>query len=315
MRGEEKTAFGFPGQGADYSELVRDLTDENIVGQETADIANEVIGEVSDASEVDVLKLAREGTEDERVDTRNAQIILLAGGAAGAAYLMKKRKINPDFVRGHSAAAFTAAAVGGALALRQAAIAIKERGISMHEASIEHPGGMAAVKDISLERLDTICQNVGAFISNLNSPIQTIIAGPHEALEEAKKKITQAGGKATLFRNWKAGIAHTPHVMVVQERLNEILGPNIVSDSTIAVVKNRDGKATKEAEQIRQDLTAAAEQVRWAAGTETLDEEGVVRHIEVSSKSKRVISNLLKEHDLREGVEIEHISELMDEEK
>lgn len=304
----EVIVFGFPGQGAPYGELLKPLLDKDTVGLDSAEIATEVVEEIHEATRVNVADLVDQKTSDELADTRTAHILLLAAGVAGARILLK-HDIKPNFVRGHSAAAYTAAVVGGALALKKAAKVVRARGITMHEAAILNPGSMTVVSEIEESRLEAICANVGAFLANFNSPLQTVIGGPLKALDKAREEIKREGGRATPFRNWRAGAAHTPLVEMVQERLSVMLKK--VDTPTTAISKNIDGQITEDSEEVRIDLISAARPIRWSQGTEVLIDRGMTTHIEIGPSGKKVLSGLLNEHKNAVYVQAKHIASIL----
>lgn len=309
MAPKEKTSVEFPGQGVPYGELVKELSDKNIVGTEAHDEAKAVFDNVQETTGVDVRSLAANHTIEELSDTRLAQILLLAAGFAGGRILVKKG-VNPDYYRGHSASAYTAAGLAGAVALKSAAKLIQKRGELMHEAAQNHPGG-AAVTDLSLEKLIEICQKAGVFVANHNSPLQSVISGENEPLKKAISWIKETGARATPFRNWKNGPVHSPLFQEEENQLRAVLRDAHITDPTTAFVKNTDGQVAHTSEEVRDDLGGMAKPVKWSDGTLTLLANGVGKFIEVSPSKKRILSGLLEDHGIKDIVDIKHLFDFL----
>ena len=303
------TSVEFPGQGVPYGELIKELSDIDLVGAEAHEEARGVFDEVHETTGVDVRTLVAEHTIEELSDTRVAQILLLAAGFAGGRILVKKG-VSPNYYRGHSASAYTAAGLAGALALKSAASLIQKRGQLMHEAAEKHPGG-AAITDLNSERLIEICQRAGVFVANYNSPLQSVISGEHELLKIAIGRIKQAGARATPFRNWKNGPVHSPLFQEQEDQLRLVLEDVDIIDPVTPFIKNTDGKATTSSEEVRDDLGGMAKQVRWTDGTITLLANGVNRFIEVSPKGKKILSRLLEDHGLKDQAVIKHLFDFL----
>jgi [acyl-carrier-protein] S-malonyltransferase len=268
-----------------------------------------VFDEVQEATGVDVPALAAGYTIEELSDTRVAQVLLLAAGFAGGRILIKKG-VNPNYYRGHSASAYTAAGLAGALTVKTAAGLIQKRGELMHEAAQLHPGGVA-VTDLNLEKLTEICQKAGVFVANHNSPLQTMISGESELLSTAVRMIKQAGARATTFRNWKNGPVHTPLFQDQEDQLRLILEGEIIASPSTSFVKNTDGKITESSVEVRDDLGGMAQPVRWVDGTLNLLANGVSRFIEIAPKDKKILSGLLHDHGLKDKVSIKHLIDFL----
>jgi [acyl-carrier-protein] S-malonyltransferase len=306
---ESKTSVELPGQGSPFGELIKELSDKDVVGAEAHEISRGVFDEVQEATGVDVRELAANHTIEELADTRKAQILLLAAGFAGGRILLKKG-VSPDYYRGHSASAYTAAGLAGALALNTAAKLLQKRGGLMHEAARKHPGGVA-VTDLNMEKLIEICHNAGVYIANYNSPLQTMISGETDMLANAKYLIKQAGARATVLRNWRNGPVHSPLFQDEENQLRLLLGVEEMVDPVVPFVKNTDGKITESAEEIREDLGGMAKPVNWADSTMTLIANGVNHFIEVSPRGKRVLTGFLEDHGLKDRAMLSHLFDFL----
>jgi [acyl-carrier-protein] S-malonyltransferase len=302
----------FPGQGAPYGELVKELSDIDLVGREAHEIAVGVFEEVHEATGIDVQKESNERTVEELSDTRIAQLLLLAAGMAGGSILLKKG-VKPDYLRGHSASAYTAASVAGALTLKKASELVRERGKLMHEGAKNHPGGIA-ITDLSIDPLRVICKKAGVHLANMNSPLQTVISGETVPLAKAKALIRKAGARATVLRDWTNGPVHSPLFDEEEIKLRLLLDEvdkKDIDDPKIPIVRNVDAKVASSANEVIDDLGAMAQPVMWTDGTLALLAKGVKQFIEVSPSKRRILAGFLKDHGLVEGESIKHLFDFL----
>ncbi|HEU5004660.1 MAG TPA: acyltransferase domain-containing protein [Candidatus Saccharimonadales bacterium] len=299
----EKASIEIPGQGAPFYELVRDLSDPNVVGSEANEVVQEVFEEVQQATGIDVEAAAREMAEGKLVTPSIAQVVLYAAGYAGGRVLFKKG-VKAEYYRGHSASAMVAAGLAGVIAVHEGAKLMQRRGEHMAEAAHNNPGTVA-VTDLSLEKLAEICKACGVYMANLNSPVQTMISGRVPNIVQARKMIKSLGSRATIFRDWSQGPVHTPFFQEAEDRYRADLAVPEVSDPQAGFVRNIDGEITNDAESIREDLGGIAQQVNWTKGGLALLASGVRRFVEISPKSRKITSGLAQDlspdHEIQTG--------------
>ena len=314
-REDEFVSFGAPGQSVAYADLVKPLLDRKVVGGEAAAITEGVVGEVYEATGIDAAELVNSLGDEELSNTRHTHILGLVGIGAGAAILTTLYGIKPNHVRGHSMAGGAAAVVGGYLALRQAAVLYRDRGIEMERIANKEPATMA-VTDMPEDQLVALCRRIkGVWPSNFNSPLQNTFAGWTEAVSQAGSAIKKEGFRATPLRNYKAGAAHTAIVKQLRKKLTD-LTKNLSFDEGeephIPYGRNIDGKTTTEPKAVKADVVAADRPVRWVRGTNWLIGLDIpICHIEIGPGSRRPLSTMLGDHNPPNWVRALHIADIL----
>lgn len=184
-----RAAYLFPGQGAQYVGMGKDLYETYSEARSVFDRVNQIIG-------FDLKKICFEGPQEKLTQTRYAQpAIFVASMAALAVFesLKERPMFNPVAAAGLSLGEATALVAAGAMDFENGTRFVRDRGLFMDEASEEMPGTMAAILGLELDPVEDICRATGAEIGNLNAPGQIVISGPHEAVAKAMKAAQDAG--------------------------------------------------------------------------------------------------------------------------
>lgn len=179
-------------------------------------------------------RLCFEGPDEELKKTVNAQpAILTVSIACLAAASETGRLQTAEYMAGHSLGEYSALMAAGALDFSTALNLTRERGRMMYEASLHHPGGMAAIISISKEMLDEICHETGAFIANLNCPGQIVISGTLDAINETIRYAKIQGAKLAIPLA-VSGAFHSPLMQSAAIGLKQVIQKYPLVDTPIA---------------------------------------------------------------------------------
>ncbi len=282
-------AFVFPGQGAQYAGMGRDLA-------ENFPAAREVFEEANDALGFDLARLCFEGPEEDLKLTANTQPSILTVSVAALKALQAETGLVPSCAAGHSLGEYSALVCAGALSFADAVRTVRQRGIFMQEAVPVGQGAMAAVMGIDGEALDALCREAaqGEVVSaaNFNSPGQVVIAGHATAVERAIALAKEQGAKRALLLPVSAPF-HCELMKPAGERLGAVLGSVSVNPLRIPVVTNVEAQPNADSSRVKELLvTQVSAPVRWDASVETMTRMGVERFIEIGPG--KVLAGLIK---------------------
>ncbi len=235
-----KTVFLFPGQGAQYPGMGKDLW-------ESGDAVKNLFRAASDAARMDLKKLLFEGTEEELRATDKAQAAITLVNLAAAAAL-KDRGIEPSGAAGFSLGEYAALAAAEILPAEAVFALVRFRGDVMEKASRRLDGpdggaGMAAVLGLDFPAVEAAILASGAgdlFAANYNSPVQTVISGTAAALTKAEE-IFRAAGAKRIIRLKVSGPFHSPLLAEARAAFEAELGKYPFSDPKIPVYSNVTG--------------------------------------------------------------------------
>jgi [acyl-carrier-protein] S-malonyltransferase len=286
-----KTAFVFPGQGAQYAGMGREVS-------EKFPVARRVFDEADASLEFPLSRLCFEGPEEELKLTENTQPAILATSTA-LFRILEDKGIRPDFVAGHSLGEYSALVAAGALKLADAAPLVRRRGRYMQEAVPVGEGAMAALLGLDLRAVQDVCERAsqGQIVSpaNLNSPGQIVIAGNRGAVERAVDIAKNAGAKRAILLQVSAPF-HCALLKPAEDRLAIDLDKTSFSDLNCSLVTNVDAESIRTGEEARRALKRQVSRpVRWEESVRRLLDEGVRTFVEVGPG--RVLLGLIKSID------------------
>jgi [acyl-carrier-protein] S-malonyltransferase len=272
-----KTAFVFPGQGAQYAGMGREVSEKFASARAAFD-------EADAALDFPISRLCFEGPEDQLKLTENTQPAILTTSVA-LFRVLEEKGIRPDFVAGHSLGEYSALVAAGAIKLGDAAALVRRRGRYMQEAVPVGVGAMAALLGLELAAVQSVCAQAadGQVVSpaNLNSPGQIVIAGNREAVERAVVIAKEAGAKRAILLQVSAPF-HCALMMPAEERLSVDLDSCSFSDLRCPLVTNVDAQSIHTAAEARSGLKRQVSRpVRWQETIQRLLDEGVRTFVEV----------------------------------
>jgi len=269
-------AFVFPGQGAQFPGMGKDLYENDANARALFEKANEILG-------FRITDIMFEGTAEELKQTRVTQPAVFLHSVISA--LSMGEGFQPDMVGGHSLGEFSALACAGALDFEDALRLVYARAQAMQKACEAQPGTMAAVIALPDETIEQICNEVSndekvVVPANYNCPGQLVISGSVEAVNEACDRLKEAGAKRALVLP-VGGAFHSPLMQPAKDELQAAIEGTTFKTPKCPVYQNVDGKAHTDAEEIKQNLIAQlTASVRWTQEVQNMLEAGATEFTE-----------------------------------
>jgi [acyl-carrier-protein] S-malonyltransferase len=283
-----KTAFIFPGQGAQYAGMGKDLFEKYPAVRTAFEEADVALG-------FPLSKLCFEGPEEDLKLTENTQPAILTTSIA-AYRLLEAKGLQPDCVAGHSLGEYSALVAAGALSLRDAVGLVRRRGRYMQEAVPAGVGAMAALLGIDLASVQRVCEEAaqGQVVSpaNLNTESQIVIAGHQEAVQRAADLAKQAGAKRAVMLQVSAPF-HCDLLKPAEDRLGPEIDACPVADPQCPVVTNVDAEPVTTAAGVRSGLKRqVSRSVRWHQSVQWMIAQGIGTFVEIGPG--KVLSGLVR---------------------
>lgn len=287
-----KTAFVFPGQGAQAVGMGRDAYESNPKAKAIFEEADAVLGfQLSD--------IIFNGPEEVLKQTANTQPALLTVSAA-LLELLADSGLKPDYVAGHSLGEYSALVAAGVISFRDAVATVRARGEYMEQAVPGGQGAMAAVLGAEREALGELCQAVSAEgnvveLANVNSPGQIVVSGSAAGVQSIVARGKEIGTKRVIPLE-VSGPFHSSLMKPAAERLGETLAKFELNDAKVPLIANVTAREAVQGEEIRRLLVEQVySPVLWEDSIRYLIEQGVDTFVEIGSGS--VLAGLIKKID------------------
>lgn len=278
-------AYVFPGQGAQFVGMGKDLYENNEEAKAMFEKANDILG-------FRITDLMFEGTEEDLKQTKVTQPAIFLHSVILAKTLGEEFK--PDMVAGHSLGEFSALVAAGALSFEDGLKLVAERAQAMQKACELQPSTMAAVLALPDEKVEEICAEIDDIVApaNYNCNGQLVISGTIEGIDRACEKLLAAGAKRAMKLK-VGGAFHSPLMQPAQEELAEAIEAAEFSEPICPVYQNVDGKPHKDPAEIKENLIKQlTAPVRWTQDVEAMIEDGADEFIELGPGS--VLQGLVK---------------------
>ena len=281
-------AFVFPGQGAQFVGMGKDLYDNNAVAHEMFEKANEILG-------FRITDLMFAGTDEDLRQTRVTQPAIFLHSVILAKTLGEEFK--PDMTAGHSLGEFSALVAAGALNFEDGLRLVSARAMAMQKACELKPSTMAAVLGLADEVVEQVCSEVEGVVvcANYNSPGQIVISGEIDAVAAAGEKLTAAGARRVVPLK-VGGAFHSPCMEPARAELAEAIAATEIHEPICPVFQNVDAQAHTNPEEIKANLIAQlTAPVRWTQSVRNMVAAGATEFVELGPG--KVLQGLVKKID------------------
>lgn len=266
-------AYVFPGQGAQFTGMGKDLYENSAVARELFEKANEILG-------FRITDIMFEGTADELKETKVTQPAVFLHSVILAKTL---EDFQPEMVAGHSLGEFSALVASGALSFEDGLKLVSQRALAMQKACEITPSTMAAVLNLDDKVVEDICASIDGVVvaANYNCPGQLVISGEFKAVEAACEKMKEAGAKRALLLP-VGGAFHSPMMEPAREELAAAIEATHFNDPVCPVYQNVPASAVSDAATIKQNLiTQLTAPVKWTQSVQQMIADGASSFTEV----------------------------------
>ena len=278
-------AFVFPGQGAQFVGMGKDLYENNALAKEMFEKANEVLG-------FRITDIMFAGTEEELKQTKVTQPAIFLHSVILAKTLGEEFK--PDMVAGHSLGEFSALVAAGALSVEEGLKLVATRAMAMQKACEVTPSTMAAVLALPNEKVEEICASIDDIVApaNYNCPGQVVISGTVTGIDAACPKMREAGAKRALKLK-VGGAFHSPLMQPAKEELEAAINATEFKTPICPVSQDVDAKPHTCPAEIKENLIAQlTAPVKWTQIVQNMEADGLTEVVELGPGT--VLQGLVK---------------------
>ncbi|MEI6049334.1 MAG: ACP S-malonyltransferase [Bacteroidota bacterium] len=278
-------AYVFPGQGAQFTGMGKDLYDKSPVAKEMFEKANSILGFI-------ITDLMFAGTDEDLKQTKVTQPAIFLHSTIFAAVL--GNSFMPDMVAGHSLGEFSALVANKSLSFEDGLLLVSKRAIAMQKACEKTPSTMAAILGIDDRIVEEVCISIKEVVvpANYNSPGQIVISGSNEGIDKAIQMLKEKGAKRAL-KLPVGGAFHSPLMEPARLELEEAIRNTTFNKPVCPVYQNVNAKPSVEPEVIKANLVLQlTSPVRWTQCVLNMIAGGATSFIEVGPGS--VLQGLIR---------------------
>lgn len=278
------TAYVFPGQGAQFSGMGKNLYESSESARQMFEKANEILG-------FEITKIMFEGTDEELKQTNVTQPAIFLHSVILASTI---EDFKPDMVAGHSLGEFSALVTAGALSFEDGLKLVSQRANAMQRACEINPSTMAAILNLADNVVEDICAGIDGVVvaANYNCPGQLVISGTIEAVTVACEQLKAAGAKRALILP-VGGAFHSPLMEPAREELAAAIESTTFSTPSCPIYQNVNAQPSTDVATIKANLIAQLTgPVRWTQSVQNMVADGATKFVECGPG--KVLQGLVK---------------------
>ncbi|AOW09227.1 ACP S-malonyltransferase [Flavobacterium gilvum] len=280
-------AYVFPGQGAQFTGMGKDLYENSPLAKDLFEKANDILG-------FRITDIMFEGTAEQLKETKVTQPAVFLHSVILAKTL---ENFNPEMVAGHSLGEFSALVANGALSFEDGLKLVSQRALAMQKACEITPSTMAAVLGLADNVVEEVCASIDGVVvaANYNCPGQLVISGETSAVEKACEAMKAAGAKRALLLP-VGGAFHSPMMEPAREELAAAIEATVFSAPICPVYQNVTASAVSDADEIKKNLIIQlTAPVRWTQSVQQMIADGASLFTEVGPG--KVLAGLIAKID------------------
>ena len=278
-------AYIFPGQGAQFPGMGKDLFEKSKTAYELFNIANEILGfKISD--------IMFNGSAEDLKQTSVTQPAIFLHSVILA--ISKGNEISPKMVAGHSLGEFSALVVNKSISFEDGLKLVSIRANAMQKACENNPGTMAAVLALDDDIVENVCKEINGIVvaANYNCPGQLVISGELKSIESACEKLKQIGARRALVLP-VGGAFHSPLMEEAKKELEDAISKTVFSNPICPIYQNVNGLPFSSENEIKENLISQlTSPVRWTQSINKMINDGANEFIEVGPG--KVLQGLVK---------------------
>ena len=281
-------AYVFPGQGAQFTGMGKDLFDNS-------ELAKNLFKQANDSLGFDITRIMFEGEKEDLSQTKVTQPAIFLHSVILAKVLGSQFKA--DMVAGHSLGEFSALVAANYMTFEDGLKLVYNRALAMQKACEQNPSTMAAILGLEDKIVEEVCQSINGVVvpANYNCPGQLVISGSNEAIAEACQKLTDAGARRALQLP-VGGAFHSPLMEPAQIELAAAIESTPFKEGDCPIYQNVTAKAETNPEEIKSNLIKQlTASVKWTQTMQQMQEDGLTSVTEVGPG--KVLQGLFKKMD------------------